>query len=117
MWQHFAEPQRDRMVLPIDQPSDQLYRLITHELTHIFEFDIVPRSLIRRSVPLWVDEGLADHLAGVWRPIDLMMIRDAAVADTIPKMSRFEEYGGFSNPRLVYNLGPRSIRIHRIPLG
>ena len=101
----FAEPQRDRMVLPIDQPSDQLYRLITHELTHIFEFDIVPRSLIRRSVPLWVDEGLADHLAGVWRPIDLMMIRDAAVADTIPKMSRFEEYGGFSNPRLVYNLG------------
>ncbi|HEV8574437.1 MAG TPA: hypothetical protein VGR43_06980, partial [Dehalococcoidia bacterium] len=35
----FAEPYRDRMVLPIDEPSDALYRLITHELTHIFEFD------------------------------------------------------------------------------
>ena len=101
----FAEPQRDRMVLPIDQPSDQLYRLITHELTHIFEFDIIPRTLIRRTVPLWVDEGLADYMAGVWRPLDLMMIRDAAVADTVPKMSEFEEYGGFANPRLVYNLG------------
>ena len=40
---------RDRMVLPIDEPPDMLYRLITHELTHIFEFDIIPRSLIRRG--------------------------------------------------------------------
>jgi hypothetical protein len=101
----FAEPQRDRMVLPIDEPPDQLYRLITHELTHIFEFDIIPRSLIRRSVPLWVDEGLADYMAGVWRPLDLMTVRDAAVADIIPKMSDLEGYGGFNNPRLIYNLG------------
>ena len=101
----FAEPQRDRMVLPIDEPPDQLYRLITHELTHIFEFDIIPRSLIRRTVPLWVDEGLADYMAGVWRPLDLMTVRDAAIADIIPKMTDFEGYGGFTNPRLVYNLG------------
>ena len=39
------------MVLPIDEPSDALYRLITHELTHIFEFDIIPRSLLRRGLP------------------------------------------------------------------
>ena len=48
----FAEPQRDRIVLPLDEPPDGLYRLITHELTHIFMFDIVPRSLIRQRVPL-----------------------------------------------------------------
>ena len=101
----FAEPQRGRMVLPIDEPSDQLYRLITHELTHRFEFDIIPRSLIRRSVPLWVDEGLADYMAGDWRPLDLMLLRDLAVADIVPKMSEFDEYGGFASPRLVYNLG------------
>jgi hypothetical protein len=101
----FAEPQRDRMVLPIDEPPDMLYRLIVHELTHIFEFDIIPRSLVRRSVPLWVDEGLADYMAGVWRPLDLMTVRDAAVADIVPRMSQFEGYGNFANPRLVYNLG------------
>ena len=101
----FAEPYRDRMVLPIDEPPDMLYRLIVHELTHIFEFDIIPRSLIRRNVPLWVDEGLADYLAGVWRPLDLMTVRDAAVADILPKMSEMEGYGNFNNPRLVYNLG------------
>jgi hypothetical protein len=99
----FAEPQRDRMVLPIDEPPDQLYRLITHELTHVFEFDIIPRSLIRRGLPLWVDEGLANYMAGYWNPLDLMQVRDAAIADIIPKMSEFE-----SRPlsgRLPYTLG------------
>ena len=86
----FAEPSRDRMVLPLDQPSDELYQLITHELTHIFEFDIIPRTLIRRGVPLWVDEGLADYEAGAWNPIDLMVLRDAALADIVPRMSDFE---------------------------
>ena len=101
----FAEPYRDRMVLPIDEPPDLLYRLIVHELTHIFEFDIIPQGLIRRSVPLWVNEGLSDYMTGCWRPIDLMTIRDAAVADIVPKMTDLEGYGGFNNPRLIYNLG------------
>jgi hypothetical protein len=101
----FAEPYRDRMVLPIDEPPDLLYRLIVHELTHIFEFDIIPQGLIRRSVPLWVNEGLSDYMTGVWRPMDLMTVRDAAVADIVPKMTDLEGYGGFNNPRLIYNLG------------
>jgi hypothetical protein len=101
----FAEPQRDRMVLPIDEPSDQLYHLITHELTHVFQFDIIPRSLVRRGFPLWVDEGMADYETGYWEPLDLMTVRDVAVADIVPKMTEFEDYGGFSNPRIVYNLG------------
>jgi hypothetical protein len=101
----FAEPTRDRMLLPLDEPSDLLYRLITHELTHIFEFDIIPTSLIRRSMPLWINEGLSDYETGYWAPLDLMTIRDAAVADIVPKMSELEGYGNFTNPRLIYNLG------------
>ena len=56
----FAEPMRYRIVMPLDEPPDLLYRLIVHELTHQFEFDIIPTSLIRRTVPLWVNEGLSD---------------------------------------------------------
>src|SRR5215207_8398844 len=100
----FAEPYRDRMVLPIDEPSDALYRLITHELTHIFEFDIIPRSLLRRGLPLWVDEGLADHMTGYWNPFDLMTVRDASVSDNIPSMSEFQGQA-FVDGRLPYNLG------------
>lgn len=99
----FAEPQRDRMVLPIDEPPDQLYRIIAHELTHIFEFDIIPRSLIRRGLPLWVDEGLANYEAGYWHPLDLMQVRDAAIADIVPKMSEFETPA--LSGRLPYSLG------------
>ncbi len=101
----FAESTRDRMVLPIDEPPDLLYRLIVHELTHIFEFDIIPQSLVRRSVPLWVNEGLSDYMTGYWRPIDLMMVRDAAVADIVPKMTELEGYGNSGSPRMIYNLG------------
>ena len=100
----FAEPYRDRMVLPIDEPSDALYRLITHELTHIFEFDIIPRSLLRRGLPLWVDEGLSDYMTGYWNPFDLMTVRDAAIADIVPSMSDFEGVQ-FADGRLPYNLG------------
>src|SRR3954454_9885933 len=100
----FAEPYRDRMVLPIDEPSDALYRLITHELTHIFEFDIIPRSLLHRQLPLWVDEGLSDYMTGYWQPFDLMTVRDAAIADIIPSMSDFEGVA-FVDGRLPYNLG------------
>ena len=103
--QAFAEHVRGRMVLPIDLSPDELQGLITHELTHVFEFDLIPRSMVQRSVPLWVDEGLADYMRGSWDPIDLMSIRDAAVTEQIPRLSRFEDYGGMSNPRLVYNLG------------
>ena len=98
----FAEPERNRMVLPIDEPPDQLYRLITHELTHVFEFDIVPRGL-GGGLPLWIDEGLANYMAGYWNVLDLMQVRDAALTDNVPKMSEFE-----SQPltgRLPYAMG------------
>ena len=90
----FTEPLRNRMVLPIDEPPDRLQGLITHELTHVFEFDLIPRGLgfgiSQQAIPLWVDEGLADYIRGIWEPLDLMMIRDAAVTDKVPKLSRAE---------------------------
>jgi hypothetical protein len=101
----FAEPGRYRILMPIDEPPDLLYRLIVHELTHQFQFDIIPTGLIRRNMPLWVFEGMSDYMTGYWRPLDIMTVRDAAVSDIVPKMSEMEEYGGFSNPRLIYNLG------------
>jgi len=101
----FAEPTRKRILMPMDEPPDLLYRLMVHELTHQFEFEIIPTSLMRRNVPLWVNEGLSDYMTGFWRPLDLMSVRDAAVTDIVPKMSRLDEYGGFSSPRMIYNLG------------
>ncbi len=99
----FAEPERNRMVLPIDEPPDQLYRLIVHELTHVFEFHIIPRGIMGASLPLWVDEGLANYMAGYWNVLDLMQVRDAALSDNVPKMSEFETQP--LSGRLPYSLG------------
>ena len=102
----FAEPTQHRMVMPIDSPPDQLYGLIVHELTHQFEFDIIPQGLIRRNVPLWVNEGLSEYERGQWTPFDLMMVRDAAISDIVPKMTETDAYGNAGNARFVpYNLG------------
>lgn len=99
----FAEPSRDRMVLPIDEPPDQLYHTIVHELTHVFEFDIIPRGLVSSGLPLWVDEGLADFMAGGWNPLDLMQVRDAAISDNVPAMSDLEVEP--MSGRLAYSMG------------
>jgi hypothetical protein len=102
----FAEPIQHRIVLPMDDPPDQLYGLIVHELTHQFEYDIIPQQLIRGGVPLWINEGLSEYERGQWTPTDLMSVRDAAVADIIPKMSETDGYGNFGSARFVpYNLG------------
>src|SRR5687767_1858018 len=100
----FAEPMRMRIVMPMDEPPDLLYRLIVHELTHQFEFDMIPMSLVRRNVPLWVNEGLSDYMTGVWRAMDLMQVRDAAITDIVPKMTKLEGYSELGG-RMVYNLG------------
>ena len=50
--------------------------------------------------------GPPDYERGQWTPLDLMTVRDAAVADIVPKMSEIEGYGNTNNPRLIpYNLG------------
>ena len=76
----FTEPLLNRMVIPIDEPPDQLQGLITHELVHAFAFDLIPRGIgfgiTQQAIPLWVDEGLADYFRGIWEPLDLMMVRD-----------------------------------------
>lgn len=99
--QAFSEPIRNRMVIPVDGAPDRLQGLITHELAHIFEFDLIPRGIVSRGIPLWVDEGLADYLRGDWDSHDLMTVRDAALNDQVPRMSKMEVAGG----RTDYNLG------------
>ena len=99
--QAFTEPVRNRMVIPVDGAPDRLQGLITHEMAHVFEFDLIPRGIVSRGIPLWVDEGLADYLRGEWDSHDLMTVRDAALNDQIPRMSKMEVAGG----RTDYNLG------------
>lgn len=87
----FAEPARNRMVLPIDMPDDDLLKLVTHELTHIFEYEILFQGRFGKNVtanpPQWLMEGLASFMADDEDSRDRMVLRDAVVNDRIPKVS------------------------------
>jgi WD40 repeat protein len=90
----FAEPIENRMVLPVDLPPDKLYKLIGHELTHVFEYSILYQESLSRAfranVPTWLMEGLASYLADDEDNIDRMVIRDAVVHGFIPPIHRLD---------------------------
>lgn len=87
----FAEPVRNRMVLPIDMPDEELFELIKHELTHIFEYEILFQGRLgqelRVSPPQWLMEGLASFMAQDESTRDRMVLRDAVVNDNIPSIA------------------------------
>lgn len=89
----FAEPVQYRMVLPIDMPPDELYKLISHELTHIFEFSIFFEGYLGRALrsrpPTWLMEGLASYLADDESTLDQMIIRDFVVNRNLPPLQAF----------------------------
>ena len=88
----FSEPRRNRMVMLVETDPDLSYRQMTHELTHIFAFDVIPRPESQgRRVPTWVDEGLAEYMTGVWDPRQLSQLRDLVASDRLPRMSALSE--------------------------
>lgn len=93
----FASPVRFRMVLPVDLPDPEVFELVMHELTHIFEYHILFHGSLGRAVaqtpPLWMMEGFASYMAqdeGSW---EKMFLRDAVVNDRIPPISRVDFSG------------------------
>ena len=113
----FAEPIRQRIVMPMDEPPDLLYRLIVHELTHQFDYDIIPASLVRRGSPLWIHEGLADYMTGEWRPTRphgrsrRRRGRHHPEDEQARRLQRCRRRAHDLQPR------PRHLRVHRIEVG
>ncbi len=93
----FAEPARNRMVLPIDLPDDKLQNLIAHELTHIFQYEILFGGRLSRAItaniPTWFMEGMASYFAKDEDEKDRMFIRDAVNSDQIPPITRINITG------------------------
>jgi hypothetical protein len=93
----FAEPARNRMVLPIDLPDEKLQSLIQHELTHIFEYEILFGGNLGRAltsnIATWFMEGLASYYGRDEDDKDRMYLRDAVNSDLIPPITRVQIEG------------------------
>ena len=86
----FSEPKRDRIVILLDEDPNRWYVQVAHELTHIFQFDTVSGQLAGQ-VPVWMLEGMADYMTGVWDPDQLAQLREIVVADRVPQLSTLRE--------------------------
>ncbi|CAM2008654.1 PD40 domain-containing protein [Acanthopleuribacter pedis] len=100
----FAEPFQSRMVLPFDQEPEKNYSLLTHELTHIFQYDMFYNnrisSIVRANAPTWFIEGMASYVADDEDNLDRMVLRDAAIS------SNFSSLGNFNSLSFIaYRIG------------
>jgi hypothetical protein len=101
----FALPTRDRMVMPIDLPDAYLQSVLQHELTHIFEFEILFQGNFLRAVtspiPQWFMEGLASYYGHDETNRSRMYLRDAVLTDNVPEIA----HGAQINPYFAYRFG------------
>lgn len=77
------QPTTQRLVISLES-LDQRPRLIMHELTHQFAFEIVPGTA--RSAPVLI-EGLAEHEGGAWSADAVRVMRSDAIAGAIPTVA------------------------------
>jgi hypothetical protein len=88
----FALPSRNRMVLPVDLPDEKLQQLIGHELTHVFQFEILFGGNYLRAAttnaPQWFLEGMASYFGNDEDNKDRMVLRDAVLSDQVPEITQ-----------------------------
>jgi hypothetical protein len=96
----FALPTRNRMVLPVDLPDEKLEKLIAHELTHVFQFEIFFGGNFIRAytsgAPQWLTEGMASYFGNDEDEKDVMVLRDAVLNDQVPEIAERAIYGFFA---------------------
>ncbi|HZF09542.1 MAG TPA: BamA/TamA family outer membrane protein [Thermoanaerobaculia bacterium] len=104
----FASPARFRMVLPVDSPDAFLIKLISHELTHIFQYHILYQGNLARSLasgpPTWFIEGMASYMGKDEQASDRMFLRDFVVNDRIPSVTQdIEGYPAYRYGHAVFD--------------
>lgn len=104
----FTESQRKRVVIPFMGSYDKLRHVITHELVHAFQYDIlmepVTFSAPRINTPLWLIEGMAEYLSIAWDSSGEMAMRDAVVSGTLPTIEELT-YMQVANSYMIYKAG------------
>jgi hypothetical protein len=96
----FAELLKYRIVIPFTGSIDEFQKVITHEITHIFQYDILYRELFAHiysgeflySPPLWFLEGMSEYMADHWDAEGRMVLRDAVIANSIVSLVRLQDF-------------------------
>jgi Tol biopolymer transport system component len=104
----FTEYMKGRMVVPFDGSYSNFARVLQHELVHVFVMHKIPyvmkshRRLNYTGLPLWFEEGLAEHWSRSWDSEADMMLRDLVVSG---RFLRLEDIYQVFGTYLMYKIG------------
>ncbi|HJQ19004.1 MAG TPA: BamA/TamA family outer membrane protein [Gemmatimonadaceae bacterium] len=96
-----TEALRQRMLLNFTGDFRSFEHVLTHEMTHAFQYDIFARgkagtglqNLAQNMPPLWFAEGMAEYLSlGPSTPLTNAWMRDAALNGKIPTVEQMTGY-------------------------
>jgi hypothetical protein len=81
-----TESARRRIVMPFAPTLGETDRILGHELTHAFQFDMARRYRGGLNWPLWAVEGLAQYLSlGAADAETALWLRDAVSSELLPQ--------------------------------
>jgi Tol biopolymer transport system component len=108
----FTELYKNRVVIPFTGSYEELRHVIMHELTHVFNFDMLYGGLLESiftrqylfALPLWFLEGLTEYVSDFWDAEAEMVMRDAAITGYY--FALYEDVRGY----LAYKQGQSVIR-------
>jgi hypothetical protein len=86
-----SEPVLFRIGIHGDMPVNEFQDTMTHELTHIFEFDLLWGNqggvlTATSAPPNWTFEGLSEYTTAAWSSWSLLILRDTVLNDRIPEL-------------------------------
>ncbi len=106
----FTEPFKNRVVLPNMGSFKGFKEVITHELSHAFQFNILYGEGFRSYnvlykdlfVPLWIMEGLSEYSAEDSDTVGEMVMRDAVVKNRLAPLNLMDSFSHLSEVYLAY---------------
>ena len=101
---------KNRVVVPFEGSNQDFKHVIRHELVHAIVNDMIyggnVQSIIsgriRYAIPGWMNEGLAEYLAGGWDANSDMYMRDLAVHGDIEPINRISGYYAYRAGQSVW---------------
>ncbi|MCU0650030.1 MAG: hypothetical protein MUF00_18715, partial [Gemmatimonadaceae bacterium] len=89
----FAEPIRDRIVMPLSGLAAKNDHVLGHEIVHLYQYDIAERvrggTNALFGLPLWFIEGMAEYLTlGRDDPNTAMWVRAGLAANRLPTITQ-----------------------------
>lgn len=99
----FTEQFKNRVVVPFEGGTEQFRHVLNHELTHLFQFDVLYSGTIENllsrgaifEMPLWFAEGMAEYESNPWDSEADMILRDAVVNERLIPVQELDYAGGY----------------------